>query len=679
MIDEREIYRWFDLMKNCLTEVRIIGQKRMSGYFSDAKTLIDAIKPYEVYGNVYYTLNRLNPDCAQREQYGRMTNAKTTTGDAEVIQREWVLIDVDPLRMTGINSTQDELDKAVAKGRKVYKYLLANGFNRPIVAMSGNGVHLYLKCEIKPSAENTDTIKKFLKSLSLFFSDTDVCIDTSVFNLSRISKIPGTYSRKGADTKERPQRMCRFVYVPDEIKPNDISYFEKVANLYPEEQKPTRDNNYATERFDIEGFLSRNNIAVSKTENVAGGTKYILDHCLFNPEHKGKDAMIFQLDSGAIAYYCFHNSCQQYSWKDVRLMYEPDAYDRKDRERFEYKRNNGMEKQIIERDDAKGDKWLSMKSIKYIDLSKIPTIPTGFREIDRSIAGLMLGELSILSGINGSGKSSWINFVALNAIQNGYKVGIWSAELVNYRMKSWFNQCAAGKNHVAKSPNYDNVYYAPKSIADKIDEWTDGKLWLYNRAYGNKVEQMMTDISEFVDKTGAQLVFIDNLMAANISSYGKSQYENQSQFVIDIGDMAKSKKIHIVLVAHPRKTTDFLRKEDISGTADIQSYADNIFIIHRVDNDFRNRSTVFLGASVVAPYFAYDSVLEIAKNREIGDKDKFVGMYFEKESRRFKNEMAEHIVYGWEEQIEQREIFTNEELQTKSSFFDFTPRGEAPY
>ena len=39
----------------------------------------------------------------------------------------------------------------------------------------------------------------------------------------------------------------------------------------------------------------------------------------------------------------------------------------------------------------------------------------------------------------------------------------------------------------------------------------------------------------------------------------------------------------------------------------------------------------------------------MCKNRSYGIKDFLVGMYYEKESRRLKNDIAEHIVYGWQE------------------------------
>jgi hypothetical protein len=52
----------------------------------------------------------------------------------------------------------------------------------------------------------------------------------------------------------------------------------------------------------------------------------------------------------------------------------------------------------------------------------------------------------------------------------------------------------------------------------------------------------------------------------------------------------------------------------------------------------------------------YQLVLEIAKNRSLGVVDQLIGLYYEPETRRIKNEIAENIVYGWEEAPEHMSI-----------------------
>ena len=667
-LDEQQIYQFFDLFKNNkeLTEVRLIGtNKTASGYFTDANALIEAIKPYSESFNIYFTINKVNPACYGREQKDKIVQRpKNTTNDSEIICRDWVLVDLDAKRLSGVCSTNEEAIKAHKKGQEVYKCLMDNGFYEPVVVFSSSGIHLYLKCALINNDENTKLVKRFLEALSMLFSDEFVDVDTSVFNAARISRLPGSFSCKGASNdKERPQRKCRFLSIPEEVKVNEREYFEKIAALYPEDVKPTRENNYSTEKFDLDSFISKHSIKVSKVENVAGGKKYVLEHCLFNDQHKGKDAVIFQRDSGEIAYHCFHSSCQQYSWRDVRLMFEPDAYSRKEQGEYQFKQRYHGGGRVVEpftpvqENKDKGKKWMSMKDVKRVDIADLLSMPTGYHELDRKIIGLFAGELTVVSGLNASGKTSWLNCLALNVIQQGFKAGIWSGEMQDWRFQGWMNQMAAGKNYVRKKEGFENFYYTPQNICDKIDSWLDGKLFLYNNSYGSKWEQLFNDIKELVDNEGVQLIVLDNLAALCIDGYDSGTYANQTKFILDIKDYAKQKNIHVILVAHPRKQNDFLRKESISGTADLTNIADNVFLIHRVGNDFEKRAGEFFGCDKVTQYMTYSNVLEVAKNRQMGIVDHLVGMYYEIESRRLKNTIAEHVVYGWQEQPEQAQMY----------------------
>ena len=49
----------------------------------------------------------------------------------------------------------------------------------------------------------------------------------------------------------------------------------------------------------------------------------------------------------------------------------------------------------------------------------------------------------------------------------------------------------------------------------------------------------------------------------------------------------------------------------------------------------------------------YSNVVEICKNRSYGVVDYLVGMYYETETKRFKNSIAEHVVYGWADEPNQ--------------------------
>lgn len=659
-MNEITIRQWYDTFKSGeeLVEVRIVDnayKRTYSGYFTDVDTLLNEIRKYDNC-NIYFTLNAINPACYDREQHDRIvTKPKSTTSDNDIVGRDWILIDIDTKKPSDTNSTDEEKEMAKEVVNNVFKFLRDEGFEKPVVCDSGNGFHLLYKIAMKNSNENTTICKEFLQVLDMLFSNPNVEIDCSTFNSSRICKLYGTFSRKGSNTKKRPQRESKILRIPDEVKITPNEYFAKVAAMLPKPEQPSKSNYYSNEKFDLEAFLNKHHIAVRNIVRTSSFTKYILDECPFNSSHRAPDSAIFEMSNGGLGFKCLHSSCSQYTWKDFRLKFEPDAYDHKEYQRHEHKMQyySQQKKEPFvpkKEDSTKGKKWLAMTDVQYVDMSKLVAIPTGYKELDKKIIGLLMGDVTVLSGLSGSGKTSWIDCVVLNAVQRGYKVGIWSGELQDFRFQSWIDQISAGKNYVCKKEGYENYYYAPKNIANQINKWLEGKLFLYNNNYGSKWQQLFADIKTLVENEGTQLVVLDNLMALQIDSYDGDKYTQQTRFINDLKEYAKAKNIHVILVCHPRKEGGFLRKESISGTADLTNLADSVIIIHRIGKDFEQRAGEFFGKDKILPYLKYNSVIEVCKNRSMGVIDLLVGMYYEVESRRLKNEISENIVYGWQEQ-----------------------------
>ena len=626
--------------------------------------MIEAVKPYINDYSVYFTINSINPDCYGRPQRDRiMPRVKNTTTDGEIISREWVFLDLDSKRASGVNATEEQLSNAKKKANEVYKFLKDNGFYDPIVICSGSGVHLYLRCALLPSEENNALVKRFTQAMSMLFSDEQVEVDEKVFNLGRIARVCGYYNRKGTNSdKDRPQRLCEFVRVPSEIKVNEKEYFEKIAALYPEEVKPTRENNYSTEKFDLDSFLDKYDIKVKKIEQVAGGKKYVLDHCIFNESHRGKDAVIFQRDNGAISYVCLHNSCSHYTWHDVRIKFQPNAYERKYEEPHRTFRPIQKEKtQIIlqENDENKGNVWQCLSEIEDEDRSKIVSIPSGIVHYDKECCGFDKPSLNIWSGNNGSGKSSLLNQLAINAVNNGFKVAIYSGELRGKKMKRWLILQAAGKQYNNKS-NYNSYdYYTPNNIKDKIVEWFQGKLYNYNTKYSHNIEQVCLEVEKLVKEHQIDMLIMDNLSCLDIDELDGSINEQQKAAIKMLLRMTERMEIATHVVVHPKKSELYLRKNDVSGAKTLTDLADCVFFVHRWNQDTQKAAKEFMQSQVFADLCSSETtnIVEVIKHREFGEAEGHIyKLFYEPESRRLKNSIAETIHYGWEEEHVQTNI-----------------------
>jgi hypothetical protein len=567
-----------------------------------------------------------------------------------------VLVDLDPNRAAGISASDAEFEKAHLKAVALYRYLMNMGFKEPMITTSGNGYHLYVPCDMPNDESHNELVKRFLQSLSKMFSDNEVEIDEKVFNPARIDKLIGTWAKKGSDTIERKWRIARIVKVPSDLSPNDDTLFQKIADLLQkEEPKPLPNRQrpiYNSAPFDLPSWLREHGI-VYREKKSGDSTLYELEYCPWVDTHSDKkkwDSALFVDGQGKITFNCTHSHCKGKTWQDVRLHYEPNAYDRPVYQPQFAPRQYAPQKPKYEIKDVLpelGEKWLSMSAIQKIDLTQLDGVKTGFHELDRSIVQLNMSEVSLLSGSNSSGKSSWLNTLILNIIQQGVPTALWSGELRPDILKTWVQMVAAGKNNLKQSTYGDGKYYVPNNVAERIDRWLDGKFFLYNNEYGNTWEQIFHDMQELL-KAGVKVFVLDNLFSLNIDLLEGDKNNKQKELILQIKEFAKKNQVHIILVAHPRKVMSFLRKNDISGTSDLTNAVDNVFIIHRVNNDFFRAGAEFFGQGEIQRFQGFGNVIEVAKNRMYGIVDLMVGMQYEIESRRFKNDVNENVQYGWE-------------------------------
>lgn len=678
-IDESQIRQWWSVFnpESKLVEIRLLGKNTFSGYFRNVETLLTGLRPLLDHNNIsyngalqaYFTLNEINEDLYSREQHDIFVKKpKSTTTDGDIVRRRMVLVDLDPNRAAGISASDAEFEKAHLKAVDIYRYLIKEGFKEPMITTSGNGYHVYLPCDMPNDKEHTEIVKRFLQSLSKMFSDENVEIDEKVFNPARIDKLIGTWAKKGSDTKDRKWRISRILKVPSDMTPNDAALFQKIADLLPkEEPKPLPNRQrpiYNSAPFDLPSWLREHGI-VYREKKSGDSTLYELEYCPWVDTHSDKkkwDSALFVDGQGKITFNCTHSHCKGKTWQDVRLHYEPNAYDRPTFQPQYAPRQYAPQKPKYEIKDVLpelGEKWLSMSAIQKIDLTQLEGVKTGFHELDRSILQLNMSEVSLLSGSNSSGKSSWLNTLILNIIQQGVPTALWSGELRPDILKTWVQMVAAGKNNLKQSTYGDGKYYVPNNVAERIDRWLDGKFFLYNNEYGNTWEQIFHDMQELL-KAGVKVFVLDNLFSLNIDLLEGDKNNKQKELILQIKEFAKKNQVHIILVAHPRKVMSFLRKNDISGTSDLTNAVDNVFIIHRVNNDFFRAGAEFFGQGEIQRFQGFGNVIEVAKNRMYGIVDLMVGMQYEIESRRFKNDVNENVQYGWEIEPTQSTMTFNE-------------------
>lgn len=654
--DEAEIRKALQQLnpENDLYEIRIIGKgKPISGYFKDADTLIEKLKTVNLnHVNVYMTLNQISSDLFARQQSECFVAGANATQDKEVVGYKYLFIDLDPKRATGISSSKEELENAYTLAGKIYQFLKDLGFEEPIKAVSGNGAHLLYRIQLANNENNIELVKKCLNALSMLFDNDKISVDTANFNPSRVCKLYGTLAQKGKSTETRPFRMSRIVGDIKNVKVTDKAYLEKLAAELPQEApKPTKYNNYNTNDFDIEDWLNKYGLRYRKAD-FHDGVKYVLDECPFDSSHKAPDSMVTKSASGALGFRCLHNSCANRNWRDLRLKFEPDAYEYSDADRRieEGWRMHNRDKQIEERKPEKKINlpvFLNAQMIYESSGSDGEYIKSGINMIDKKLKGLKKGNVSLISGLRGAAKSTFLSQIVLNCIEHGQTSVIYSGELPKKSFLRWMLMQAAGKGNTMPYTEYEG-FYCKKEVEPKIVSWMKDYMWLYNNECGNNFKEIGSFLKEQIQQVKADICIVDNLMALDLSSLDQDKYDAQAKFVWALKDIAEKTNVHVIFVAHPRKAQGFLRLDDISGSGNIANIVDNAFIVHRNNADFQRLTSQMFGWKQDNDAYSGTNVIEICKDRNEGTQDYFIPLWYEKESKRLKNYESENIVYGWD-------------------------------
>lgn len=208
-------------------ELRGLPSGRLRAIRGDA--LDDAIRAVAELADdkgVYFTINPLSPAIAERHR------ERKGARNRDVLSRRMLYIDVDPVRPKGTNATEAEQAAARAVAEAVMAELGAAGWPRPVVVDSGSGWHLYYAVDLPNDPLSQQVVSKFLRALKARHDTAEAEVDPSVHNASRISRLPGTWNRKGAaSTADRPYRLCRLVSVPQAIVALSIDELKAAAGI----------------------------------------------------------------------------------------------------------------------------------------------------------------------------------------------------------------------------------------------------------------------------------------------------------------------------------------------------------------------------------------------------------------------------------------------------------------
>jgi hypothetical protein len=311
-----------------IAELRIIDTHRgtVSGYFDNSPAFIRAAQQWSGKAPaVYCTLNPCTPALLARAANRLKDRVKSTTSDKDIVRRVWFPLDFDPVRPADISATEVEHDAALQRAEACTTWLAYRGWPAPVAADSGNGGHRLYRIDLPNDDASRALLQRCLEALAMYFTDSVVALDVSVFNAARIWKVYGTMACKGDHLPERPHRLSRLLDVPSTLACVTRQQLEGVAALLPAPATSTpRRGMPQGVPFDLPQWITSHGLpVVSEGLWQHSGYRWVLNPCPWNSAHTNKSAFVVQFASGAIAAGCHHNGCHGNNWHALRDLYEP--------------------------------------------------------------------------------------------------------------------------------------------------------------------------------------------------------------------------------------------------------------------------------------------------------------------------------------------------------------------
>ena len=286
---------------------------------------------------------------------------------------------------------------------------------------------------------------------------------------------------------------------------------------------------------------------------------------------------------------------------------------------------------------------IKMSSVKRKSMAEMENIDTGLSKLNRILGGFFFGQLVILTGERGLGKSTMGSQFFIQAIEQGYTGFYYSGELMDWYVQDWLERQMAGAKYIntMQSNLGFTTYSVDGQYLNTIQSWYDDKLFLYSNKNlsidddAEEIETLPDTMLSAITQYGCRILFVDNLMTAIMDDESVDLYRKQSNFVKQLSMMAKRFNVLIILVAHPKKRNGTLfNNDDVAGSSNITNLAD---VVLRYDTPPQENP------------MEYSRMLQVTKNRLTGRVDfKGIGLYFEDSSKRISESQFDFDwEYGW--------------------------------
>lgn len=298
-------------------------------------------------------------------------------------------------------------------------------------------------------------------------------------------------------------------------------------------------------------------------------------------------------------------------------------------------------KAILGKTEVK-EMYYRLDDIKYTTVSKARTL-SGIEELDYNTSGFEMGCITIWTGLTNAGKTTVMTMIAKKTIEQGERIFFFNGEQTKEDFKNnLYIQASSKKDLIRKQYRNSIVYdtFVKEEKARELEKIYGNKIYIYNNEVERDINSLLYAMEELRKEQKIRVFFLDNFMQIDIKS--ENVFQEQTNIMEKLRTFAVNKKVHIHLVAHPRKIERFqvrLSLYDIAGSSNLSNKAYNIISIMRMDkikND--NKEKEKLEKELLELNYdlnTIDTVLEIIKTKGQNHKSNLVALKYDRELRTF--------------------------------------------
>lgn len=241
---------------------------------------------------------------------------------------------------------------------------------------------------------------------------------------------------------------------------------------------------------------------------------------------------------------------------------------------------------------ATGHEWQNISSVMLNTFQALERrakgedkgMPYGIQMLDKHMAGLHRGELTVIGARPAVGKSALGAYIAISAAAAGYRVGICSREMtdVQYGVRLLANRTQVDPMRMRTGEIRDADW---EDITEALEHFGQQPIdFLFTT---RNVEDLRMEVQKRVDSEGLDVLVVDYMQLLQTRERFEKDYLRVGYVSKTLKDMTVDYNIAVVALAQVGRSSDgdMPTLAELRGSGDIEQDADNVIFMHRPKPD----------------------------------------------------------------------------------------------